>query len=956
MAGGKIHTTSIERTIHKQADITLSVTIVYGFGFYWYADYAEAPNLRPNFTLTSDAFGNYLHYGFEVWTGAVWQFEEIGVHTVLPSPVPGTFADASNWHAVSYTITGQWNDTADLVLCMSGATEVERLKPGSGRQVTLSAGSTTITYYNVVPATGDLTNPYQSIDYALAATVTCYSDQRHGAQTPGSSNATAYNTSGPLLAAGASAVYDLRFVSGAGLTSPPSLPLSSSYGAGNWGSVSTGAPGRAKRRTGSVVSNGGSRQDVRFRGEINKITDPNDEPVSVELSIGSIAHTLTGVLDTFDHTLYIGGYKADGTWTETGSSNQTDTANNYGSDGAGTFGILQTRARFPSPSQAAMGVRYTVPRDALEIEQAAETVLEGYGGTDFAVGSGDDLWNGAPNATVSVVGSGASQVLRFTATGSPATVTKLYNAALDGNPPNERRFGYRYLVVKIRSVGSANQTVRFRVIGSMTRDLVTDADGVWVEHTLDFFDDNLGSSFSIGARPYMEGQGYSIFNIPNGVTIEIEYIKGIRQHDSLFSSLANAQSTRQVTGYTDGLLSLDPNLSVQNEMGEVVDLMTQQPWLGWSGTVLNPWSAPTAASDGDYYVPISELPDDEFPTIELQGRGILHDGTMFLDQDATSPLTVQATVTWLIYTRVPGSGDWLNGGTWDTEVSALWQAVIGLQVVGVLVPGSGQMKLNEKVSGSDRGSGSPEPSGWYATGTPYVKTRPNASAPVVQAHPTATSRYYTIGGAFFLATNPHEFTPTDSFNGLRYYLRWHVVPLAGGVSVDTSPTGRTTTAQVSSDGNIHLSHSANWDTTAWDDVDTGIEGESPCIRYEWGGHRLWLSYLDGAAVKRVYSDDGGGSWSMAVTIASGASQQAFAVAPTGWQLHIWRDGSAIKARAYDAFGTALWAAVTAVASAVEDAGIGVTWDESAQRWYLLYRNTSGNVVTMASADGGKTWS
>lgn len=94
---------------------------------------------------------------------------------------------------------------------------------------------------------------------------------------------------------------------------------------------------------------------------------------------------------------------------------------------------------------------------------------------------------------------------------------------------------------------------------------------------------------------------------------------------------------------------------------------------------------------------------------------------------------------------------------------------------------------------------------------------------------------------------------------------------------------------------------------------------------------------------------------MPVTIASDATQQAFDVSPTGWLLIAWLDDDEIKARAFDAFGTALWAAVSAVASGVDDAGIDVTWDESAQRWYILYR-ASGTVHTTVSADGGKTWS
>jgi hypothetical protein len=114
--------------------------------------------------------------------------------------------------------------------------------------------------------------------------------------------------------------------------------------------------------------------------------------------------------------------------------------------------------------------------------------------------------------------------------------------------------------------------------------------------------------------------------------------------------------------------------------------------------------------------------------------------------------------------------------------------------------------------------------------------------------------------------------------------------------------------------------------------------------------------VDGGAVKYVYSDDGGGSWSVPATIWSAGSHPAADVSPGGWQLVAMRtSGGAVKVKKVQRDGTVIAGEFTAVGSGVADDSIAVSYDAAAQRWYIGYIDGGGAVARVYS-DDGETWS
>jgi len=147
---------------------------------------------------------------------------------------------------------------------------------------------------------------------------------------------------------------------------------------------------------------------------------------------------------------------------------------------------------------------------------------------------------------------------------------------------------------------------------------------------------------------------------------------------------------------------------------------------------------------------------------------------------------------------------------------------------------------------------------------------------------------------------------------------------------------------------------------AWDRVETTltlIGAGALCYDTQSSSQRLWLVYEDtSTTIKSRYTDDEGGTWSVATTITSAGTFPAIALSPTGVTHYFWVDGSAIKSAIYDSQANVLTAAFSAVASGVASAAIDAIHDGTVI--YLTYKNTtgSGQVVTVKSTDGGITYS
>jgi hypothetical protein len=190
-----------------------------------------------------------------------------------------------------------------------------------------------------------------------------------------------------------------------------------------------------------------------------------------------------------------------------------------------------------------------------------------------------------------------------------------------------------------------------------------------------------------------------------------------------------------------------------------------------------------------------------------------------------------------------------------------------------------------------------------------------------------------------------------SFKGAELYVPYQAL------SVDTDAQGRTAYAAVRG-GDIVTGWSVDWQTTTWEDKPAGFIGTRPCLRFDTRHEkqRCYLLYESGGAILLRYSDDEGATWSTAMSIwASGRTRPAGDVGETSWLLAASRSsGGAIEVKGVDRSGNILFTA-TAVASGVADDTTPLTWDASAQRWYLLYLTTGGAVERVESADQGKTW-
>lgn len=200
-------------------------------------------------------------------------------------------------------------------------------------------------------------------------------------------------------------------------------------------------------------------------------------------------------------------------------------------------------------------------------------------------------------------------------------------------------------------------------------------------------------------------------------------------------------------------------------------------------------------------------------------------------------------------------------------------------------------------------------------------------------------------------------TPED---GLRRITSWkrtpEIIPKAW-VKVDTNPAGLTMFASTEG-GTLLTGYSTNWATFEWQEKETTIAAEQPDIAFLRGNAsgRVSVLYIDSGVAYWRYSDNFGGTWSVASTIwNSGATRGAIDSHPAGYQIAIARLSGAIEAKWLDLSGTVIAGPYTAVASGVADDAIDITWDGPAQRWYIMYLNSVGELQRVESSDG-VTWS
>lgn len=132
---------------------------------------------------------------------------------------------------------------------------------------------------------------------------------------------------------------------------------------------------------------------------------------------------------------------------------------------------------------------------------------------------------------------------------------------------------------------------------------------------------------------------------------------------------------------------------------------------------------------------------------------------------------------------------------------------------------------------------------------------------------------------------------------------------------------------------------------AWQVFDAGFTADALSLRFDKSGAdpKLWLVYESGGTVYRRSSIDHGETWSMATSIASGASPTQDPT-PSGLRYVYWRDGTALKGQIYDTEWNTVVAAFTAT---------GVTLDSDSTLDVKVYGGGAGQVVVVITyKDGG----
>lgn len=173
------------------------------------------------------------------------------------------------------------------------------------------------------------------------------------------------------------------------------------------------------------------------------------------------------------------------------------------------------------------------------------------------------------------------------------------------------------------------------------------------------------------------------------------------------------------------------------------------------------------------------------------------------------------------------------------------------------------------------------------------------------------------------------------------------------LAMAVSATGRVVRGYRDTDDTLLLEF---WVRAGWDTKDTTLTVTgSGALAYDAQSAqgRLWLAIEETGAIKTRYTDDEGDTWSVATTIFASGEKPALCVSPTGVRHYFCVSSGTIKTKVLDSQGNVLIAESTVVASGVGASAIDAVHDGALI--LLTYRNTSNQVVTVISSDGGATF-
>ena len=535
--------------------------------------------------------------------------------------------------------------------------------------------------------------------------------------------------------------------------------------------------------------------------------------------------------------------------------------------------------------------------------------------------------------------------------------------------------GYSRLRIRLKA-STANHSITVRLGADRTEfgitykaptwSLSTGTADTYTEHVIDLGADSNGPDFAAGGYGFIFGVG--IFGNAYGsrayneMTLEdlgagtysVDYIKltnaddGIGGYtDAQLHTLPDQAVDRQaIWGIADNdevfSSPIAPLASITANVTTINDASNLRRIYGWTIGDLAPGTA------GAQPWPSSELTTNRHDARFLGGGGLYWNGSTqewtlpFDGGSATDAQWLVQVIEWDWPTTLGGfisSGGHIGAGA--CVGSSVWGRVLtasdSSSPVGKDGVSGATVSITE-LDGTALASTTTDSSGWFSM-------------------PSVASKQ-SFGTVLFTAVGRTLQVPVGVFR-TRVVIQQYTPPDGSLLAMACSATGRVCRAYKDSGGVLLLEfYYVNLDS--WETVTTSLTltgAGALCYDTQSSSQRLWLVYEDtSTTIKSRYTDNEGGTWSVATTITSAGTFPAIALSPTGVTHYFWVDGSAIKSAIYDSQANVLTAAFSAVASGVASAAIDAIHDGTVI--YLTYKNTtgSGQVVTVKSTDGGITYS
>jgi len=229
----------------------------------------------------------------------------------------------------------------------------------------------------------------------------------------------------------------------------------------------------------------------------------------------------------------------------------------------------------------------------------------------------------------------------------------------------------------------------------------------------------------------------------------------------------------------------------------------------------------------------------------------------------------------------------------------------------------------------------------------------------------AEGRYYT-STPWGLGESNHNAKQSANIIGInplhtshRFRCWFRELSAAGGcLSVDVAPNQRLCYANVESD-TVHLHFADGPNGSNYVDLTTSITNVA-CVAIAYDptstSGRLYIitENKSGGGIKSHYTDDEGGTISVATVVSATGNNVSVAINPMGKRVVCFRNtGGDLHRVIYDPQGNIITASSAVVASGVNNDQTAISWRLG--NWYLYYHNNTSGITQLISVDDGETF-